>query len=142
MLFGQGMANRNVRREVADVCLGIPAKVISVDGLTALVDFGGVRKEVLVAASEISPGDLVVIHAGMVIGKLSEEDFLENVALYRDIRARELVEEGLDEGAAAQKATDEMKEMLSSLGFSIADTKSTANPSNNPRCTSGERKSE
>lgn len=112
------------------MCLGVPAKVISVDGLTALVDFGGVRKEVLVAASGISPGDLVVVHAGMVIGKLREGDFLENVALYRDIRAQELMEGGLDEKAAVEKATDEMKELLSSLGFSIANIKSKPSPSN------------
>jgi hydrogenase expression/formation protein HypC len=106
------------------MCLGVPAKVIRIDGHTALVDFGGVRKEVLVAASGISPGDLVVVHAGMAIGKLSEEDFLENVALYRDIRAQELMEEGLDEGTAIEKATREMKEMLGSLGISIANAQS------------------
>ncbi|MCS7131671.1 MAG: HypC/HybG/HupF family hydrogenase formation chaperone [Hadesarchaea archaeon] len=105
------------------MCLGVPAKVISVDGPTAMVDFGGVRKEVLVAADGVSPGNLVVVHAGVVIGKLREEDFLENVALYRDIRAQELREEGLDEEVATEKATGEMKELLNSLGFSITSTK-------------------
>lgn len=99
------------------MCWGVPAKVLSIDGPTALVDFGGVRKEVVVAASKISPNDLVMIHAGMVIGKLSSEDFMENVALYRDIRVQELLDAGLDGKAAREKATDETDKLLGSLGI-------------------------
>ncbi|MDI6820044.1 MAG: HypC/HybG/HupF family hydrogenase formation chaperone [Candidatus Hodarchaeaceae archaeon] len=98
------------------MCWGVPAKILSLDGPTALVDFGGVKKEVVVAASGISSGDLVMIHAGMIIGKLSPEDFMENVALYRDIRTQELLDAGLDEKAAKEKATDETDKLLNSLG--------------------------
>jgi YbgC/YbaW family acyl-CoA thioester hydrolase len=99
------------------MCWGVPAKVISIDGPTAIVDFGGVRKEVVVATSEVSPEDLVMVHAGMVIGKLSSEDFLSNVALYRDILVQELIDTGLEETAAREKATDETNKLLKSLGF-------------------------
>lgn len=99
------------------MCWGVPAKVLSIDGLTALVDFGGVRKEVVVAASKISPNDLVMIHAGMVIGKLSSEDFMENVALYRDIRIQELLDDGLEEKVAKEKAAHETDKLLVSLGI-------------------------
>lgn len=99
------------------MCLGVPAKVLSIDGPTAIVDFGGVKKEVVVAASKISPNDLVIIHAGMVIGKISSEDFMANVALYRDIRAQELLDAGLDEKAAREKATDETNKLLASMGI-------------------------
>ena len=99
------------------MCWGVPAKVISIDGFTALVDFGGVKKEVIVATSKISPNDLVMIHAGMVINKLSLEDFMANVALYRDILSQELVDEGLDEKTAKRNATNEINKLLVSLGI-------------------------
>lgn len=99
------------------MCWGVPAKVLSLDARTAIVDFGGVRKEVVVAASKISPNDLVMVHAGMVIGKLSPENFMANVALYRDIRTQELLDAGLDEKAAKEKATDETDKLLNSLGI-------------------------
>lgn len=102
---------------MSNVCWGVPAKVLRIDGPTALVDFGGVRKETIVAASEISPGDLVIVHAGMVIGKLTMDDFLANVALYRDTLMQELLGSGLDEKTAREKAADETNKLLASLGI-------------------------
>ncbi len=99
------------------MCWGVPAKVLSVEGLTALVDFGGVQKEVLVAAKGIAPNDLVMIHAGMAIGKLSLKDFMENVALYRDILSQEFQETGMGKGAAEEKATGEINKLLETLGI-------------------------
>ena len=99
------------------MCWGVPAKVISVSGQTATVDFGGVRKDVLVGIKEISPGELVMIHAGVAIGRMSPDDVMANVAIYRDIIEEELTDSGLDEVAARKKATDEMNKLLRSLGI-------------------------
>lgn len=99
------------------MCWGAPAKVVSIEGPTALVDFGGVRKEVMVAASGVAPDDLVMIHAGMVIGKLRKDDFLENVAIYRDILAQEFRDRGMDEKSSEKNATDETNKFLASLGI-------------------------
>ncbi|MFH1821869.1 MAG: HypC/HybG/HupF family hydrogenase formation chaperone [Methanobacteriota archaeon] len=99
------------------MCLGVPAKVISVSGQTATVDFGGVRRDVLVGIEAISPGQLVVIHAGVAIGSMSADDVMANVVIYRDIIEAELIGSGLDEAAAKGKATDEMNKLLRSLGI-------------------------
>lgn len=105
------------------MCWGVPGKVIEVRGHMAIVDFVGAKKEVLIAAEGISQNDLVMVHAGMVIGKLSLEDFLVNVALYRDILAQNFMDSGFDEANARKRATDEINKLLGSLGIheSIAD---------------------
>lgn len=100
------------------MCWGVPAMVVSVSGQTATVDLGGATKEVLVAMEGISPGQLVVVHAGIAIGGISREDVVANVSLYRDIRERELVDSGMDEKAAEKMATGEMDKLLESLGIS------------------------
>ncbi len=99
------------------MCWGVPAKVLNVSGYTALVDFGGVRKEVLVGIGEISADDLVMVHAGVVIGKLRLADLLANVALYRDMLMQELLDAGLGETEARDKATAETNKLLGSLGI-------------------------
>jgi hydrogenase maturation factor len=62
---------------------------------TALRD--GVKKEVMIATKKIAPNDLVMVHAGIVIGKLSLKDFLANVSLYRDILTQNFLDSGLNE---------------------------------------------
>lgn len=54
------------------MCLGVPAEVKEVKGDIALVDFGdGVLREVFGGSYEdLKPGDLVIVHAGIVIEKL------------------------------------------------------------------------
>ena len=99
------------------MCWGVPAKVLSVAGQTAKVDLGGVKKDVLVGMKEVSPGELVMIHAGVAIGRITEEDVLANVAIVRDIRAQELMDSGVDEKEAESIATDETNKLLRSLGI-------------------------
>ena len=59
------------------MCLGIPGEVKEVrpDGI-AVVDFGdGVLREVDAGAiQDLKPGDLVVVHAGVIIEKLKPEE--------------------------------------------------------------------
>lgn len=99
------------------MCWGTPAKVIEVGEYTALVDFGGVRKEVLVGVEGLSAGELVMVHAGVAIGKLGLKDLLANVEIYREMLTQELVSAGLDEQEARKKATDETNKLLDSLGI-------------------------
>lgn len=108
------------------MCWGVPAKVISVSGQTATVDLGGVRREVLVGIEGISPGQLVMIHAGVAIGRMSKDDVMANVVIYRDIIEEELVDSGLERPEARKKANDEMNTLLQSLGVegSVEDIKS------------------
>ena len=57
------------------MCLGIPAEVKEVKGDIVLVDFGdGVLREVYGGAYEdLKPGDIVIVHAGIIIEKLKPE---------------------------------------------------------------------
>ncbi|MCS7125880.1 MAG: HypC/HybG/HupF family hydrogenase formation chaperone [Aigarchaeota archaeon] len=75
------------------MCWGVYGKVVEVVGENVKVDFGGVVKEVFSAVDELSPGDFVIVHAGIVISKLSEEDFLDSFKYVKEI-AEKLVEEG------------------------------------------------
>ena len=64
----------------------MPAKVIQVKGLTAIVDFGGVRKEVsAILEPELREGEYVIVHAGVIISKMDEREALEQIKLLREV---------------------------------------------------------
>ncbi|MEM4487772.1 MAG: HypC/HybG/HupF family hydrogenase formation chaperone [Desulfurococcaceae archaeon] len=72
------------------LCLGIPAVVIDVNysNMTATVDYGdGVNRTVLVGISEnrVSRGDIVIVHAGTIVSKISIEELLEQVKFFEEI---------------------------------------------------------
>ncbi|MFN4133279.1 MAG: HypC/HybG/HupF family hydrogenase formation chaperone [Candidatus Hadarchaeales archaeon] len=103
--------------EEEKMCLGVMAKVDEINGKTATVNFGGVKKEVILASAGISKGDFVMIHAGMIIGKLSQEEFLQNLAIYRDLLAQNYVDSGDSEEKAGRRASEEVHKLLQSLGI-------------------------
>ena len=62
------------------MCLAIPAKVMSLKGDKANVDFGqGVLREVNVSLVEAKVGDYVLVHAGYAIQIIEEEDAKETL---------------------------------------------------------------
>lgn len=72
------------------MCLGIPAKVISLyedRGLRmAKVDFGGVSKEACMEfIGEVKSGDYVIVHVGFGISILDEKDAQETLVLLGQI---------------------------------------------------------
>ncbi|MEM2971210.1 MAG: HypC/HybG/HupF family hydrogenase formation chaperone [Candidatus Bathyarchaeia archaeon] len=68
------------------MCLAIPAKVISVEGEKAKVDFGnGVLREVNVTLVNAKVGDYVLVHAGYAIQVLGEEEAKETLQLWNEI---------------------------------------------------------
>ena len=54
------------------MCLGVPGKVVAVDGLVATVDFWGVRKQVRleVVDEPVQPGDYILNHVGYAIRRI------------------------------------------------------------------------
>lgn len=76
------------------MCLGVPGKVIEVDGLTAVVDFFGVRRETRleVVDEPVAPGDYVLNHVGFAIRKIPETEIGETLALY-ELLLREAAED-------------------------------------------------
>lgn len=68
------------------MCLGIPAKVVSVGELTAIVDFGGVRKEVnAILVPDLKEGDYVIVHAGSIISKISEVEAKAMIEIWEEM---------------------------------------------------------
>ena len=57
------------------MCVGLSARVVSVNKDTALVDASGARREVSAdLLDDLEPGDYVMVHAGVAIAKISEEE--------------------------------------------------------------------
>lgn len=67
------------------MCLAIPGKVISIDGETGNIDFGGVIKQTNLSMVEADVGDWVVIHAGFAIEVMDEEDAQETIKLWNEV---------------------------------------------------------
>ncbi|MGB9740344.1 MAG: HypC/HybG/HupF family hydrogenase formation chaperone [Candidatus Bathyarchaeia archaeon] len=68
------------------MCLAIPAKVISVEGDKAKVDFGeGILREVNVTLVNAKVGDYVLVHAGYAIQILEKKEALETIRLWSEI---------------------------------------------------------
>ena len=60
------------------MCVGLSARVVSVHKDTALVDASGARREVSAELlDDLEPGDYVMVHAGVAIAKISEEEAAE-----------------------------------------------------------------
>ncbi|MCS6963280.1 HypC/HybG/HupF family hydrogenase formation chaperone [Thermoflexus sp.] len=66
------------------MCLGVPGKVVEVNDMTALVDFWGVRKPVMLHTVDepVAPGDYVLVHVGFAIRRIPPEEVEETLAFY------------------------------------------------------------
>ncbi|MFH1297590.1 MAG: HypC/HybG/HupF family hydrogenase formation chaperone [Bacteroidota bacterium] len=68
------------------MCLGVPAKVLRIEGQTAVVSIGDVEFNASLALLEgIKKGDYVIIHTGFAIEKVDEHEALETIRLCREI---------------------------------------------------------
>lgn len=65
------------------MCLAVPAKVVEIsEGDQAIVDLGGVRKDVSLALVEdVRVGDYVIIHVGYALTRLDPEEAEKTLAL-------------------------------------------------------------
>lgn len=86
------------------MCLGVYGKVLKTSDETADVDFGGgLVKTVIVAVDGLKEGDYVVVHAGVVVSKISRKDFLK---IFEDIR--EMAEALIGKGEITRKDLDNL----------------------------------
>ncbi len=68
------------------MCLAIPGRIIEIEGKTAVVDFGGVKREVrLDLLPEVKVGDYVIVHTGFAIERLDEERALEILEAWAEV---------------------------------------------------------
>lgn len=73
------------------MCLALPVKVIELGtGDAAVVDLGGVRKEVSLALlDDVGIGDYVILHAGYALSKLDPDEAQRTLALFAELDATE-----------------------------------------------------
>ncbi len=69
------------------MCLAIPARIaeLTADG-NAVVDFGGMRKEISLALVEnVAAGDYVIVHTGYALQKLDREEAEHTLAIFAEM---------------------------------------------------------
>lgn len=68
------------------MCVGLSAKVVKISEGTAVVDAGGAKRKVSVQLLEdLEPGDYVMVHAGVAIAKITDEDDDETDQLMEEL---------------------------------------------------------
>lgn len=57
------------------MCVGLPAKIVTMKDGMAVVDASGAKREISTEFLEnVEPGDYVMVHAGIAIAKIQEEE--------------------------------------------------------------------
>jgi hydrogenase expression/formation protein HypC len=65
------------------MCLSVPGDIVSIDGDSADVNFGGIARRVsLMLCPDVKVGDYVLVHVGFVIQKVDKEEALETLRLF------------------------------------------------------------
>ena len=68
------------------MCLAIPMKITEIDGVTAIVNVGGVSRKARVdLLPELRVDDYVLVHAGLAIAKVDAAEAEETLALFREL---------------------------------------------------------
>ncbi len=71
------------------MCLAIPARITEkLHDDMAVVDLGGVRKEISLAlVDDAEIGDYVIVHVGYALSKLDADEAAKTLALFAEIAA-------------------------------------------------------
>jgi hydrogenase expression/formation protein HypC len=68
------------------VCLAIPVRIKSINGIEAEVEIGGItRKTSLMLTPEAKVGDYVLLHAGYAINILDQTEAEETLAIFAEM---------------------------------------------------------
>jgi hydrogenase expression/formation protein HypC len=69
------------------MCLGVPGRIVSVEGTIAIVDFFGVTREVRLELVDqpVAPGDYILNHVGFAIRRIPEDDIEGTLAMYEQL---------------------------------------------------------
>ena len=68
------------------MCVGLSAKVVKIRDGMALVDAFGAKREVSAQLlDDLEPGDYVMVHAGIAIAKITDEDESETDKLMEEL---------------------------------------------------------
>ena len=62
------------------MCVGLPARIVTMKDGMAVVDASGAKREISKELIEnLEPGDYVMVHAGIAIAKIQEEETEEEL---------------------------------------------------------------
>lgn len=68
------------------MCVGLPAKVVKIREGMAVIDASGAKREVSAELIDgLEPGDYVMIHAGIAIAKITNDDQNETDVLMEEL---------------------------------------------------------
>ena len=74
------------------MCLGVPMRIDEIDGFVARCSARGVERQVnlfLMQHEDLQPGDLVMVHVGNAIQRMSEEEARSAWEIYDEMFAAE-----------------------------------------------------
>lgn len=74
------------------MCLGIPMRIVEVDGFNARCEAKGVERNIslfMLQHEEVAPGDFVMVHVGYAIQKMTEQEALSAWELYDEVLSRD-----------------------------------------------------
>lgn len=76
------------------MCLAIPARLVELrPDDQAVVDLGGIRKEISIAlVADVQVGDYVIVHVGHAIGVLDPEEAKKTLAMFAEMQAVQAAE--------------------------------------------------
>ena len=68
------------------MCVGVSAKVQEIKDTVAVVDVTGAKREISVdLIDNLAPGDYVMVHAGVAIAKITDDDEEETDQLMEEL---------------------------------------------------------
>ena len=79
------------------MCLGVPGKIVDIDGSIATVDFWGVRRQVRldVVDEPVQPGDYILNHVGFAIRRIPSAEIAATLELYEELLRHAAADEDL-----------------------------------------------
>jgi hydrogenase expression/formation protein HypC len=68
------------------MCLAVPMRVVKIEGSDAIVDLGGVKKQInLGLLEDVKLGEYVIVHAGFAIQKVNEKEAKETIEILKEM---------------------------------------------------------
>ena len=79
------------------MCLGVPGRIVAIDGSLATVDFWGVQRQVRldVVDEPVQPGDYILNHVGYAIRRIPAAEITATLELYEELLRHAAAEEDL-----------------------------------------------
>jgi hydrogenase expression/formation protein HypC len=72
------------------MCLAVPARVVELNGDSAIVDLDGIRKETsTILLDEVAVGDYVLIHVGYALERIDPIEAAKTLKLFDELRAQD-----------------------------------------------------